>query len=155
MLPSPWRACSRIPRQSGRECGWPWGLVATLILRRYRLSDECPINHQAGIRFGSPSKLLRLLPHSTVIPRSRSSPSSLRDSRSHLVRGLGTGQELASSVAKMATMPGPVPRTSQLSQLNRPQILGLSRGPSLRRKCPAGPARCTSLMLRRLCSRSR
>ena len=78
-----------------------------------------PINHQAGLRFGSPSKLLILLPHSTMLPRSRCSPSSLRDNRSHLARDLGTSLALASNVAKMATMPERVPRTSQLSLLNR------------------------------------
>ena len=31
MLPSPWRACSGIPRQSGRENGWLQGLLTTLL----------------------------------------------------------------------------------------------------------------------------
>ena len=58
----PWRACSEIPSQSGRGSGWLWGLPATLILRRYRLSGGDPINHQAGLHFDSPSKLFHIVP---------------------------------------------------------------------------------------------
>ena len=47
MLPSPWKACSRIPRQSGRGSGWLQGLPATLMLRRYR----CPVGTLSIIRW--------------------------------------------------------------------------------------------------------
>ena len=110
-------------------------------LRRFRLFGGGPINHLAGLRSGRLNRHRRLPPLSTVHLRSRCSHNNLRDSRSHLVKGLGTGRGLVSNVAKMATMPGPVPRTSPLSQPNLPRILGLSRGLSSKRKCPAGPAK--------------
>ena len=152
MPPLPLKVSSGHLKLIGRGSKGTQGLLATPTLRRFRLSGGGPINHPAGLRSG---RLRRLPPLSTMHLRSRCSHNSLRDNRSHLVRGLGTGQELALNAAKMATMPGPVPRTSQLSQLNRPQIPGLLRGPSLRRKCPASLAKCTSQMLCRFCSRSR
>ena len=88
--------------------------------RRFRLFGGGPINHPAGLRSCSLSRHRRLPPLSTVHLRNRCSRSNLRDSRSHLVRGLGIGRGLVSNVAKMATMPGPVPKTSPLSHPNRP-----------------------------------
>ena len=142
-------------RLIGRGSRWQLDPLATLTHRRYRLSDRGPINHLAGLHSGNPSRLRKLPLHSTMHLRSRCSLSSLRDSRSHLVRGSRTSQVLASSVAKMATMPGSVPRTNQLSPLNRRRTLGLSGGPLSRRKCPADSARCISQMLSKFCSRSR
>ena len=85
MLPPPWRACNKIPRWNGSVSEWLWGLLATPILKKYRLSDGCPINNQADIHFDSPNILLTLLPHSTVHLLSRCHISNPKDSRPHLV----------------------------------------------------------------------
>ena len=74
--------------------------------------------HQAGIHFDSPSILLRLLPHSTMHLLSRCHISNPKDSRPHLVWGRETSRVLVSNVARMATMPESVPKTSQPSLLN-------------------------------------
>ena len=105
-------------RQNGSASGWLLGLLVTPMRRKYRLSGRCPINLQASIRFDILSRLFRLLPLSIVHLPSRCNLSSLRDSRSHLVKVWGTSLVLASSVAKKATMPESVRNTSQPSLLS-------------------------------------
>ena len=86
--------------------------------RKYRLSDGCPINLLASIRFDNLNRLFRLLPLSIVHPLSRCNISSPRDSWSHLVWDRGTILVLVSNVARKATMPGSVPKTSRPSLLS-------------------------------------
>ena len=118
MLPLPWRACSVTPKQNGSASEWLQGLLVTPMPRKYRLLGRCPINLQAGIHFDSLNRLFRLLPLSIVHLPSRCNLSSLKDSRSHLVKDWGTSLVLASSVAKKATMPKSVRKTSQPSLLS-------------------------------------
>ena len=110
-------------RQNGSASGWLLGLLVTPRLRRYRLSGGCPISLQVGIRFDSLSRPIRHLPPSTVhlLSRCNSNHSSPKDSRSHLVRGRGTSLVLVSSVARRATMPKSVCKTS-LPSLLSPQL---------------------------------
>ena len=100
-------------RQNGSASRWLLGLLVTPMRRKYRLSGRCPINLQASIRFDILSRLFRLLPRSIVHLLSRCNLSSLRDSRSHLIWDRETSLVLASNVARMATMPESVPKTSQ------------------------------------------
>ena len=140
-------------RWIGRGSGWQLDPLATLTHRRYKLLGGGPINHPVGHCSGHPSRRHRLPLLSTRHLRSRCSPSRLRDSRSHLVRDSGTSLVLVSSVARMATMPGSVLSSRQLSHLSRLQILGLLIRLSSRERCPVDLVRCTSRMLSRLCSR--
>ena len=104
-------------KQNGSTSGWLLGLLVTPMLRKYRLLGGCPISPWVGIHFDSLSRLFRLLPLSIVHLLSRCNISSLRDSRSHLIKGRGTSLVLVSSVARKATMPESVHKT------NRPCLL--------------------------------
>ena len=108
-------------RQNGSASGWLLGLLVTPRRRRYRLSGGCPISVRVGIRFDSLSRPIRHLPPSTMHLLSRCNISSPRDSRSHLVKDRGTSMVLVSSVARKATMPGNVRKTS-LPSLLSPQL---------------------------------
>ena len=105
-------------RQNGSASKCILDLLVTPTPKKYRLSGGCPINLQTGIRFDSLSKLFRLLPLSIVHLPSRCNISSLRDSRSHLVKDWGTSLVLVSSVAKKATVLESVRKTSQPSLLS-------------------------------------
>ena len=102
-------------RQNGSASGWLLDLLVTPMPRKQRLSGGCPINRQASIRFDSLSRLFRLLSLSIMPPLSKCNIGSPMDSRSHLVKDWGTSLVLVSSVARKATMPGSVRKTSLLS----------------------------------------
>ena len=110
-------------RQNGSASWWLLGLLVTPMLRKYRLLGGCPISLWVGIRFDSLSRPFRLLPLSIVHLLSRCNISSLRDSRSHLVKDWGTSLALVSNVARKATMPESVHKTS------RPSLLSLQLTP--------------------------
>ena len=80
--------------QRDSQAEWKRKLVITRSsshprLRRYRLSDGCPISLRMGYRFVSLSRPTRHLPLSTVHLLNRGN-NSTRDSRFHLIRGRGT-----------------------------------------------------------------
>ena len=99
-------------RQNGSASGWLLGLLVNPMPRKYRLSGECPISLRVGIRFDSLSRLFRHLPLSIMHLLSRCNISNPRDSRSHLIQDMGTSLVLVSSVARKASMPGSVHKTS-------------------------------------------
>ena len=151
MLPLLWRGFSGISRQNGSTSKWLRGILATPILRKYRLSGGCPINLQAGIHFDNLSRLFRPLPLSIVHLLSRCN-SSLRDSRLWLARGRGTNLVLVSNVARRATMLGSAHRPSLHSLLILQLTLVWLSGQLLRRKYPSAVrGRSTSLRLTRSC----
>ena len=80
--------------------------------RKYRLSGGCPISLRVGIHFDSLNRPFRHLPLSIVHLLSRCNISSPRDSRSHHIKDWGTSLVLVSNVARKATMPGSVRKTS-------------------------------------------
>ena len=112
--------------QRDSQAEWKRKRVATgssshLRLRRYRLSGGCPISLRVGICFNSLSRPIRHLPPSIMHLLHRCNISSPRDSRSHLINNRGTSLVLVSSVARKATMPGSVRKTSPPSLLS-PQL---------------------------------
>ena len=109
------------PRKNGSTSGWLLGLLVTPRRRRYGLSSRFPTSLRVGIHFDSLSRPFRHLPLSIVHLLSRCNISSPRDSRSHLVKDRGISLVLVSSVARKATMPGSVHKTS-LHSLLSPQL---------------------------------
>ena len=107
--------------QNGSASRWLLGLLVTPMPKRYRLSGGCPISLRAGIRFDSLSRPFRYLPLSIMHLLSRCHISSPKDSRSHLIWDRGTSLVLVSSVARKATMPESVRKTSLPNLLN-PQL---------------------------------
>ena len=108
-------------RQNGSTIRWLLGLLATPRHKKYILLGGCPINLWVGIHFDNLSRLFRHLPLSIVDLLSRCNISSPRDSRSHLIKDWGTSLVLVSNVARKATMPGSVRKTSPFSLLS-PQL---------------------------------
>ena len=99
-------------RNNGSASRWLLGLLVTPRRRRYRLSGGYPTSPQVSIRFDSLSRPFRHLPLSIMHLLSRCNISNPRDSRSHLIQDMGTSLVLVSSVARKASMPGSVHKTS-------------------------------------------